>query len=292
MTLLAALAGAVLISFSAIFFALSEVSPITGAFFRSAYALPVLFVLWFARRSQDRRPAKRRWIAIGAGIALGADIVSWHAAIGHIGTGLATLLANTSVIFVALGAWILFKERPRNTTLVAIPVILFGVTLVSGLGQGDAFGANPIRGTLLALLAATFYASFFLAFRHSNDDRAPAAGPLMEATLGAALASLVMGLVGSNLDMAITWPAHGWLLTLAIGSQVSGWLLISYVLPRLPVAETATIILLQPALTIVWGAIIFAERPSALQIVGGLIILGGVALVAAVRARRMPQPVG
>jgi len=291
-TLLAALAGAVLISFSAIFFALSEVSPITGAFFRSVYALPVLFVLWFARRSQDRRPGKRRWMAIGAGIALGADIVSWHAAIGHIGTGLATLLANTSVIFVALGAWILFKERPRNTTLVAIPVILFGVTLVSGLGQGDAFGANPLRGTLLALLAATFYASFFLAFRHSNDDRAPAAGPLMEATLGAALASLVMGIVGSNLDFAITWPAHGWLLAVAIGSQVSGWLLISYVLPRLPVAETATIILLQPALTIVWGAMIFGERPSALQIVGGLIILGGVALVAAVRARRMPSPVG
>ena len=292
MTLLAALAGAVLISFSAIFFGLSEVSPMTGAFFRAVYALPVLFVIWMTRRSQDRRPMKRRWIAIGAGMALGADIVAWHAAIEFIGAGLATLLANTSVIFVALAAWILLGERPRNTTLAAIPVILFGVTLVSGLGQRDAFGSNPIGGTLLALLAAVFYAIFFLGFRHSNDDRAPAAGPLMEATLGAAVASMAIGVVNSNLDLTITWPSHGWLLALAIGSQVGGWMLIGYAMPRLPAVETATIILLQPALTIVWGAIIFGERPSTVQIVGALIILAGVAFVAIVRARRLPQPVG
>lgn len=292
MTLLAALAGAVMISFSAIFFALAEVSPMTGAFFRAVYALPVLFVLWMLRRSQDRRPMARRWIAIGAGLALGADIVAWHAAIEFIGTGLATLLANTAVIFVAMGAWVLLGERPRNSTLAAIPVILIGVTLVSGLGQGDAFGANPIRGTLLALLAAIFYATFFLSFRHSNNEQAPGAGPLMEATIGAALASLVIGVVGSDIDLSVSWPAHGWLLALAIGSQVAGWLMIGYAMPRLPAAETATIILLQPALTMVWGGIIFGERPSAIQIAGAVVVLGGVAFVAMVRARRVPQPVG
>lgn len=292
MTLLAALAGAVLISFSAIFFALAEVSPMTGAFFRTVYALPVLFVVWVMRRSQDRRPMSRRWIAIGAGLALGSDIVAWHSAIEFIGTGLATLLANTSVVFVALGAWILLGERPRNTTLAAIPVILVGVTLVSGLGQGNAFGSDPIRGTLLALLAAIFYATFFLGFRHSNDEQAPAAGPLMEATIGAAVASLAIGLVGSNIDFAISWPAHGWLLAVAIGSQVVGWMMIGYALPRLPAVETATIILLQPALTMVWGAIIFGENPSTMQIAGAVIVLAGVAFVAMVRARGMPQPVG
>lgn len=289
MTLLAALTGAVMISFSAIFFALSEVSPTTGAFFRAGYALPVLFVLWLLRRRQDHRPMSRRWIAIGAGLALGADIVSWHAAIGFIGAGLATLLANTSVIFVALGAWIILGERPRTTTMSAIPVILFGVALVSGIGQGNAFGIDPIRGTLLGLLAATFYATYILGFRHSNDEQAPSAGPLMEATLGMLIASSVIGLVGGSLDVVPTWPAHGWLFALAIGAQVCGWLMIGYALPRLPAVETATIILLQPALTLVWGAIIFDERPSALQIVGALIVLSGVAFVAMVRAR-LPRP--
>ena len=285
MTLLAALAGAVVISFSAIFFALSEVSPTTGAFFRAAYALPVLFVLWMIRRRDDHRPMSRRWIAVVAGLALGADVISWHASIEFIGAGLATLLANTAVIFVAIAAWIFLGERPKNTTMAAIPVILFGVTLVSGVGQGNAFGLDPIRGTLLGILAATFYAIYILGFRQSNAEQAPGAGPLMEATIGMLVAAGVAGIISSGLDLQPSWPAHGWLLALALGAQVVGWLMIGYALPRIPAVETATIILLQPALTLLWGAIIFDERPSALQIMGAVIVLAGVSFVALIRAR-------
>lgn len=285
-TLAAALLGALMISFSAIFFALSDTSPTTGAFFRAAYAIPVLVVVWLVGRDRDHRPAKRRWLAVAAGLALGADVVAWHTSIEFIGAGLATLIANTQVIFVALGAWLLLGEKPRRATLVAIPVILVGVAMVSGLGQGDAFGQDPVRGTVFALLAAMFYASFILGFRHSNDEQAPAAGPLLEATVGLLFASLIIGLVGQNLDLSFSWPSHGWLIALAVGAQVVGWLLIGYALPRLPAAETATIILIQPALTLMWGAVIFDERPSTVQILGALVILGGVSFVALVRARR------
>lgn len=289
-TLVAALVGALLISFSAIYYALSNVSPTTAAFFRAIYALPVLAVLWWMRRSQDRRPSRRRWLALAAGLSLGADAVAWHTSIDFIGAGLATLLANTSVIFVAVGAWILLGERPRRATLIAIPVILTGVAMVSGIGQGDAFGADPLRGTIFALLAAVLYAGFILGFRHANDEQAPAAGPLMEATVGTAIAACAIGLVGQNIDFTVGFPSHGWLLVLALGSQVFGWLLIGYALPRLPAVETATIILIQPALTMVWGALIFDERPSPLQIVGALVVLAGVTFVAVVRARRETRP--
>jgi drug/metabolite transporter (DMT)-like permease len=284
-TLAAALSGALLISFSAIYYALSDVSPSTAAFFRAVYALPVLFVLWWLRRSRDRRPARRRWLAVAAGLSLGADAVSWHTAIDFIGAGLATLIANTSVIFVAVGAWVLLGERPRRATLIAIPVILTGVALVSGLGQGNAFGTDPVRGTVFALLAAVLYAGFILGFRHANDEQAPAAGPLLEATVGTAIAALVIGTVSQNIAFEVTFPSHAWLLILALSSQVAGWLLIGYTLPRLPAVETATIILIQPALTMVWGALIFDERPSGLQIVGALVVLSGVTFVALVRSR-------
>lgn len=290
LTLAAALLGATMISFSAIFFAIAEVSPITGAFFREAYAVPVLAILWWRRRSLDRRPPSRRWIALGAGIALGADTVTWHTAIDLIGAGLATLLANTSVIFVALAAWVFLGERPSRAVMTAVPIILGGVALVSGARQGDAFGSDPIRGTVLALVAAMFYAAFLLAFRHSNDEQAPAAGPLMEATFGAMVTTVLLGPFLDGIDFAFEWPAHGWLVLLALSAQVTGWLLIGYALPRLPAVETASIILLQPALTIVWGALIFGERPSALQIVGALIVLGGVSYVALIRARKAPRP--
>jgi drug/metabolite transporter (DMT)-like permease len=75
------------------------------------------------------------------------------------------------------------------------------------------------------------------------------------------------------------------LLALAIGAQVIAWLMIGYALPRLPAVETSTIILLQPALTMVWGAIIFSESPSSLQMAGAGLVLLGVGAVAFARAR-------
>ncbi len=286
MTLLAAVAGAVAISFSAILYALAEVSPSTGAFFRLFYALPILFILWWARRDQDRRSPKRRLVALVAGVLLGLDILVWHISIEYIGAGLATLIANSQVVVVALAAWILLGEKPSREVAIAVPVVLVGVSLVSGLGRGDAFGSSPVLGTILALASAVLYAGFILGFRVSNEIQAPSAGPLLESTAGAALAILVTSLPFGGLEFTPTWPAHAWLLTLALTSQVAGWMLIGYALPRLPAVETATIILLQPVLTMIWAVLIFSEQPSRMQWLGAALVLVGVGFVALTRSRR------
>lgn len=285
MTTVAALVGATIISFSAILFALSGVDPISGGFYRVGFAVPVLFLIWLARRHLDNRPARNRWLALSAGLALGLDMVSWHTAIGYIGAGLATLIANVQVVLVALAAWIFFGEKPPRVVTLAIPVVLIGVALVSGIGQDDAFGSDPTRGTILALLAAVFYTVFLLTMKYSNTVQAPAAGPLMEVSFGGLVTITVIGLLGPGIDLSVEWPSSGWLVLLALGPQVAAWLLIGYALPRLPAAETATIVLLQPALTMVWGAVIFGERPSLLQVAGAAIVLAGVGMVAVAGAR-------
>ena len=290
MILLAALAGALAISFSAIFFGLSRVDPMTGAFFRVAYALPVLFVIWLMVRHRDQRTWQKRLLAVGSGFLLGVDMVFWHTAIGHIGAGLATLIANSQVVFVAIAAWLILGERPSRRIIIAIPVVLVGVAMVSGLGRGDAFGSNPLLGTLLAMVSAMFYAAFILVFRASNNIQAPPAGPLMEATAGGVVTVLLLSVFTGGIDFAPTWPAHGWLIVLALGAQVGGWLLIGYALPRLPAVEIATIILVQPVLTMIWGALVFDERPSTIQLVGAAVVLAGVGFVAIARARVVPEP--
>jgi drug/metabolite transporter (DMT)-like permease len=285
-TLLAAVAGAVAISFSAILYALAGVSPGTGAFFRLFYALPVLFVLWWARRDRDLRSPKRRMVALVAGIFLGFDILVWHISIEYIGAGLSTLIANSQVVVVALAAWAFLGEKPSREVTIAVPIVLLGVSLVSGLGRGDAFGSSPLLGTILALASAVLYAGFILGFRVSNESQAPSAGPLLESTAGAAIAILFTSIPFGGIEFTPTWPEHGWLLTLALTSQVAGWLLIGYALPRLPAVETATIILLQPVLTMIWAVLIFSEQPSAIQWVGAAMVLAGVGFVAVSRARR------
>lgn len=288
--LLAAFVGAFAISFSALFFHYAGVSALTGAFFRPAYAVPVLFVMWWLVRDRDHRLSRDRLLALGSGVLLAADFVCWHLSIGLIGTGLSTLIANAQVVVVAVIAWAFLGEKPHRTVMVAIPLMLAGVALVSGLGRDDSFGDQPVLGTVLALASAVAYAGFLLVWRASNRVQAPTVGSLLDASVGAAFSTLAAAPFLGTLDLSPSWPAHGWLLALALVCQIVGWLGIGYALPRLPAAETSTFILFQPVLTMVWGALLLAERPSVVQLVGAGITLVGVGLVATVTSRRQTVP--
>jgi len=283
--LLAALAGAVIISFSAITYQLSGVSASTGTFFRAFYALIALQVLVGLDRTPTIRSRRERTVAVASGVFLAIDVWLWQTAIGHIGTGLATLIANSQVVIVSLVAWAVLAERPSVRTFVSMPVVMGGLVLITGLGAADAFGSNPVLGVVLAVCAAFFYSAFLMLYRQANTSLGPVVRVLRDVVFGSAVGGLVAGLISGDLDFVPSWPAHGWLLLLALGAQVWGWMLIGYALPRLPAAHTSFAILLQPSLTLVWGALIFTERPSVIQWTGVGIVLAGIAAVTIPRRR-------
>jgi drug/metabolite transporter (DMT)-like permease len=288
--LLAALAGAVIISFSAIFFQLSGVTASTGTFFRAFYALVALQLLVAVNRTPAVRTRRERTVALVAGVFLAVDVWLWQTAIGHIGTGLATLIANSQVVIVSLVAWAVLAERPSVRTFVSMPVVMGGLVLITGLGAADAFGSNPVLGVVLAASAAFFYSAFLMLYRQANTSLGPVLRVLRDVVFGSTVGGLAAGLVSGDLDFVPSWPAHGWLLLLALGAQVWGWMLIGYALPRLPAAHTSFAILLQPSLTLVWGALIFTERPSVIQWAGVGVVLAGIAAVTLPRRRALSAP--
>ncbi len=274
---LGAVAGVIGISFAAILARAAAVAPATTSFFRTFYALPFLAAVWLAVRHKDRRPAAARAAAVGAGLFLAVDLTLWHRSIELIGAGLATVLANTQVVFVGLAAWIVWKERPTTLARWAIPGVLVGVALLSGLGRDDAYGDDPLGGVLFGVGAGLAYAAFLLIFRGSQRRHfAPTAGPLLDATAGAALGSALAGLLDSDFSLAPSWPEHGWLLLLALVAQTMGWLLIAQALPRLPALETSVLLLVQPVAAILWARLIFDETLLPLQGLGVLVVLAGV----------------
>jgi len=112
---LMALAGVTCISFAPILVrAADDAGDLTIAFFRSLYALPFLAVLYWGTRHRDRRPRKNRLIAVAAGVFLALDLTFWHASIGEIGAGLATVVVNMQVVLVAMIAWVL-RQGPSST---------------------------------------------------------------------------------------------------------------------------------------------------------------------------------
>jgi drug/metabolite transporter (DMT)-like permease len=284
-THLAALAGVLAISFSPIFVRLSGLSPATVAFFRLAYALPAVFAAWLVVRRRDLRPRRARAQAFGAGLFLAVDLFTWHHSIGLIGAGAATMVGTAQVAFVGLIAWALYRERANRLTLVVLPIILGGVALLSGLGAEDAYGEDPVAGVLFGLASALCYSLFLVLLRHSNRGHlAPSAGPLLDATLGALAGTAFTALLDSGFTLSPTWPAHGWLLALALLCHTGGWLLITGALPRLPAIEVSGLLLVQPAGAVIWAGLIFAERLSPVQWAGVALVLGGT-LALSFRAR-------
>jgi drug/metabolite transporter (DMT)-like permease len=276
---LTAVLGALTIAFSAIFVSLADVSPTTAAFFRCAYALPPLLLLaWLERRRYGPRPASQVRLAWLAGIFFAVDLVLWHHAIQEVGAGLATVLGNTQVVIVPIAAWLFLGERPGGRVAASVPLVLIGVVLISGVLGDEAFGRNPALGVVFGIGTGIAYAGFLLVQRRANADPRRPAGPLFDATLSAAIGSLLLGLPGGEIDLVPTWPAHGWLILLALSVQVIGWLLISTSLPRLPAAVTSVVLTIQPVGSVLLGIWILNEAPSAFQLLGVLFILAGLLL--------------
>lgn len=276
---LLALVGAVLISFNPILFRLSETSPLTAAFFRAAYALPFLVILaWHSGLS--RIPRRAWFLAFPAGVLLAMDLGLWHRAIEQIGAGLATVVVNIQVAIVGLAAWALHGERPKAIAFMLVPMILVGTVLITGVGRSDAYGVDPVGGVVSGLTAAVAYAGFLLLFRASNMGVAKPASTLAIATFGICVALFATLPVGLGLDLRPTWPAHGWLGLMAIGGGVVGWLAIASAMPRLPALETSIVLILQPALSVFWGAAGFGEHISSVQWSGVGLVLASIAVLA------------
>ena len=280
-----AVAGALTIAFSAILVRKADVAPATAAVFRCAYAIPPLALLaWIERRRTRPRTRRELTLSVWAGAFFAADLICWHYAIHDVGAGLATVLGNLQVVLVGVVAWMALGERPESRVIAAVPIALFGIVLISGAIGGGAYGEDPVRGVIFGVATGITYAGFILVLRQSGRDLSRPVAPLFEATAFAALFALLGGLVIGDVDVVPSWPAHGWLVLLALSSQVVGWLLISVSLPRLPAALTSVLLTMQPVGSVILGIVLLAEAPSLLQLVGVACIFSGI-VVATARGR-------
>jgi drug/metabolite transporter (DMT)-like permease len=271
---------------------LSGASPAVVTLFRGAVALPFLALL--ARR-EGHAPARRdRALAILAGGLFALDLQCFHISIPLLGVALATVVPNAQVFIVGLFA-ALAGERTPGRAIVAIPFALIGLLMlarvVDPFGGGVistavvSAGSDPALGVLWGIGAAAFYGLYLIITRRISTSAtgSSAVGPftmLRDSALGTIAVSLLLALLSGALLPPEIWPGVGWLVLLALMSQVLGYPLINASIPHLPSVVGSVLLFVQPLMTLVAGVIIFGEIPTPGQLVGALILFGGV-LVAA-----------
>jgi drug/metabolite transporter (DMT)-like permease len=277
---LAALVGALFIAFSGIFYRFAEVSPSTATVFRCLYGLPILAaVAYVEQRRYGPLPGLVVRLSVIAGIFFGVDLLSWMHAVDQVGAGLATVIANMQVLVVPLVAWVALGERPPRPALMALPIVVAGAVLISGVVGGGAYGANPALGVALATFAALAYSGYLIVIRHGGRDLRRPAGPVAIATASTVVVAALFGTVTGELNPIPSLPSHFWLILVGITSQSIGYLVISISLPRLPAALVSIILLAQPLATVFLARVIpsLNETPSIVQLVGVVLVIGGIA---------------
>jgi drug/metabolite transporter (DMT)-like permease len=274
--------GAALISCSGIFVKLSEVGPTATGFYRMSLALP-FFLVWMLSHPNDRDagsfiPRDRRSLvfAMLAGLCLAADLIAWHWCLHMTTVATATLLGNTTPIWVALGGFLFLHERFRPLFLIGLAVAMLGI---GGLIAG---GNKPVEIKDAFVLGLGFFTGLAYAgyFRFGTlARRGLSTAQVM--FWGSVAATVVLLPVAIATDAAVLpQNLHAWAIVfgLAFLSQVLGQSSINWAMGHLPAAFSSLTLSLNPMFAAICAWPILGEALTPLQMLGGLCVVAGILL--------------
>ncbi|MEO1553803.1 MAG: DMT family transporter [Pseudomonadota bacterium] len=250
---------------------LDGLGPQAIAFWRFAFAVPVLFLLVLILNR--RLPARPNKFVIIAGTCFAFQLALWHWSLTLTTVANSTFIVNIGNICVGLTAWVFLKERPTAIWLLAVLIAIVGAAALS-LG-GGADGKVDLRGDLLAFAAAILVSCYVVA---SKVARRSLSG--IEAIFWLTLVEM---LVAAMIVLAFQeefFPASldGLLvpLFLALVVQIGGQGLIITGLGHTPAALAGILIVVQPVVAAAISWQLFNEPLAPIQAGGGFLILVGI----------------
>ncbi len=277
--------GAGLISFSAVFVKLAHVGPTVAGFYRVLFGSFFLLPIVFLRKETLRCGWIPFLLAFGCGVLFAVDLSCWHRSIHYIGPGLATIIGNFQVFFLAAVGILVFRESVNWQFVFSIPLAMLGLFLLFGL-EWRQLGSDYKLGVVFALLTAATYAAFVLLLKKSRSIK-QRMDPTANLLVLSAATAVVIGLIALAEGVTFGLPDfQSWISLIGYGvvSQVVGWLIISEAVAKVPTSRIGLILLLQPTLTFIWD-ILFFNRPTApVEFVGAAIALGAIYLGGAQRS--------
>ena len=260
--------------------AIEVLPPVGFSFLRYCIAAITLLTLLRVREGAIRLPRGDvvKILALGA-LGFGCYQILWPVALQSIPAGDSALLIATTPVMTALLAMAVGADSPNAVKLIGAFISFSGVALVIAAGQGLVLGASLV-GDLLTLVAAACWAVYTvfgatILRRHSpliTTTWAIVAGAVFLAPVGIAqLSTADLSMVGPAVVLALVYSG-----TLAAGFAN---VVIFNGVKLLGPTRVNALQFLVPALAVGMAAIFLSEPIRPIQLVGGAIILAGVALL-------------
>ena len=283
-------------------FALRSFEPLPVAVYRSflaAIGLVVMLALGNRQRRQagasaapapDRPGPATRAIHLGLIAACGGPIFlgAMNLAVASVGPTIASFVAGLYAILAAVFAPFLLREQLRPRTLAGFVAALVGTALLAEL---DPLGSGN-GGIAWGLLAAVSFALFLVLSRKwSRSDGVEA--------LTVALATMTATTLGLGAFVALTNPssfqpgpivveavvAVAWLGFVAGAGQA----LAVAAVRLIPASRSSAFLLLNPIAATILSVLLLGQVPTAIQALGGVLVLVGIALATITRGPVAPR---
>jgi len=223
-------------------------------------------------------------LAFGVVAVAGCQLF-FFTAIQHLDVGVALLLEYSGILLVVLWLWVRHGQRPRRLTVIGGAAAIGGLVLVLNPGTG---GIDPV-GVVWGLLAAAGLATYFVLSAHTDNKLPPIALAWAAMVVGSVVLNVcdlahVVAFRTSTTDVVLLHRSMSWLVPIVGLGLVAA--AIAYAAgiaaSRLLGAKVASFVGLTEvlfAVLIAWAAL--GQVPGTLQLIGGVVVLAGIALVRA-----------
>jgi drug/metabolite transporter (DMT)-like permease len=288
----ALLIGATCIGVAPVLVRISQVGPSATAAFRVLLALPFLWI-WLYREEKSHggirpRLSRKGFLLCGlAGLFFTGDLAFWHWSLKFTTVTNSTLLTNFAPFFVTAAAYFIFHEKIGWPLLVGLVIAFAGGALLAS--ESLEISRTNLLGDFLALVTALFYAGYILTMKTVRANLSTVTTMTYSAMVCCPLLFVIAAISNETLLPA---TANGWvtLAALALISHVGGQCLIAYSLAHLPASFSSVTLLWQPVVAGLLAAIFLGEKLTSRVIIGGGIVLLGIALASGMLGGKAKAP--
>jgi len=270
--------GVLSVSFAAIFIRLADAPPLVIATYRLAIASAILIPIASMKSRKSLNKLSRREILL---ILLSSVFVAlhfglWITSLSYTSIASSVVLVTAHPAFVAVISYFLWGERVNKLTIGGIVVAFLGVILVNY--GGFTFGSPAILGDLLALTAGFAMGAYLIIGRQLRARIDILSYLTILYTCSAVILLIATLSFGYNL-FGYSTTTYAMMILLALIPQLIGHSTLNLAVRLIPVIFVSVAILGEPVGATLLGYFILGEVPTANEIAGGLLILGGIFLV-------------
>ncbi len=214
----------------------------------------------------------------------------------YIDPGFFAFLLRSQIVFVALGAYLLF---PSERGVLRAPMFWIGLVIVVAgsvgtvvFGPGLPRGATGV-GVIISVLSGALFAGYGLAVRRNMHGVNAMVSFAAISSLSALVLCVLMAVVSPTHGIGawrLSWPRFGLLAASALVGIGFAHVFYYIALARLGVSISGGVILLMPFLTAVASYFLFHERLRPGQWACGAAAIVGAALMLTVQGRLVQAP--